>query len=148
MIIVREAGLADAYAMAELRARSIKDLCAADHRDDSAAIAAWVGPPDQFVRIMEYPDNVLLVAEIDGALAGLAGLYGDMVTLNYVDPNYRFRGVSKALMEATEARLRDGGVTLGRLRSTATALAFYRAQGWVETGPGTPDDGTPMEKRL
>lgn len=147
-MIIRAATPADALAMAELRYRSIRDLCGADHGDDPAAIAAWVGQQDKFVRIMEWPENVLLVAEIDGVLAGLAGLYGDMVTLNYVDPAYRFRGVSKGLMVAAETRLREGGVTLGRLRSTATALAFYRSIGWTETGPGTRDEGTPMEKPL
>lgn len=147
-MIVRPATPVDALGMAELRQRSIRELCRADHGDDPAAIAAWVGQPDKFVRIMEWPENVLLVAELDGTLAGLAGLHGDMVTLNYVDPAYRFRGVSKALMVAAEARLRDDGVTVGRLHSTATALPFYRSIGWIETGPGTRDEGTPMEKRL
>ncbi|MGB3335713.1 MAG: GNAT family N-acetyltransferase, partial [Devosia sp.] len=127
---------------------SIRQLCGADHQQDEVAIAAWVGGPDKFVRLLQRPEAVLVVAELDGALAGLAGFSGDSVTLNYVHPDFRFRGVSKALMREVEARLAAAGVAIGRLDSTHTALSFYRAIGWVETGVGSPDRGIPMTKRL
>lgn len=147
-MIIRAATLDDAAAMAELRQASIRQLCGADHHDDPAAIADWVGGPDKFVRLLQRSETTLIVAEIDGALAGLAGFSGDGVTLNYVHPQFRFRGVSKALMQEVEARLAAAGVMVGRLDSTVTALPFYRAIGWVETGTGSPGQGIAMRKRL
>lgn len=134
--------------MALLREASIRQLCSADHRDDPAVIAAWVGAPDKFVHLLGQPGTVLIVAELEGRMAGLAGLSGDTVTLNYVHPQFRFRGVSKALIGALEARLATAGVAVGRLNSTVTALPFYRSIGWAEVGDVSPDQGIPMQKRL
>jgi GNAT superfamily N-acetyltransferase len=147
-VIIRAATLADAKAMADLREASIRALCSADHHDDTGAVEAWIGPVDKFVHLLQRPEAVLIVAEVDAALAGLAGFSGDSVTLNYVHPHFRFRGVSKALMREVEARLFAAGVTVGRLNSTVTALPFYRSIGWVETGAGSPDQGIPMQKRF
>lgn len=147
-MLVREATLADADEMALLRACSIRQLCGADHGNLPSAMESWIGAPDKFLRLLQQGETTLLVVEIEGVLAGLGGIAGDVVTLNYVHPAYRFRGVSKALMQALEARLAQSGINLGRLRSTATAVRFYQSIGWVETGPGTANEGTPMEKRL
>lgn len=136
--------------MSLLRQASIRELCSADHNNDPSAIASWVGEPSpaKFIRLLQRADVTLIVAELDEQIAGLAGLAGDLVTLNYVHPAYRFRGVSKALMQALEARLVEQGIQFGRLYSTATALAFYRSIGWTEIGARDADRGYPMEKRL
>ena len=136
--------------MSLLRQASIRELCSADHNNDPAAIESWVGEPSpaKFIRLLQRADVKLIVAELDGQIAGLAGLASDLVTLNYVHPVYRFRGVSKALMQALEARLVEQGIQLGRLYSTATALPFYRSIGWIEIGAGDAEVGYPMEKRL
>jgi ribosomal protein S18 acetylase RimI-like enzyme len=81
-------------------------------------------------------------------LSGLAGFSGESVTLNYVHPEFRRRGVGKALMRAVEERLATNGVTIGRLHSTVTALAFYRSIGWIEAGTADAEGGIPMSKRL
>lgn len=147
-LIIREAVAADAAAMTRLRAASIGALCTADHHDNPAAIASWVGEPDKFDKLLAAGALRLLVAEIDGVMAGLAGWAGDRVALNYVNPGHRLGGVSKALMQVIEERMAADGVALGRLESTRTALQFYRAIGWVEHAGGTPETGYPMTKRL
>ena len=149
-MIIRAAGLPDAAAMSLLRAASVRHLCHADHHDDPAAIASWIGDhsPTKFIVLLQRQDVSLIVAEVDTEMVGLAGLSGDLVTLNYVHPAYRFQGVSKALMAALEQRMRDHGIGLGRLNSTATARRFYRSIGWSDAGAGTPEQGYPMEKRL
>ncbi|WEK04232.1 MAG: GNAT family N-acetyltransferase [Candidatus Devosia phytovorans] len=134
--------------MAELRRASIRDLCRADHAGDPAAIADWVGPNDKFTRLLEKPDIRLVVAEIDGTIAGLGGIQGDTVTLNYVHPDFRFRGVSKALMVTLEEMRVAAGVTTGRLHSSATALRFYHAIRSQDAGPFDPATGQPMTKRF
>ncbi|WP_244617249.1 GNAT family N-acetyltransferase [Pleomorphomonas diazotrophica] len=71
--------------------------------------------------------------------------------LNYVTPEARFRGISKAILRSLEAYLRDLVHTECRLTSTETAHAFYLAMGYGDAGE--PDlrrsvSGRPMHKLL
>jgi GNAT superfamily N-acetyltransferase len=72
--------------------------------------------------------------------------------LNYVSPDARFRGVSKALMRGLEARALELGVEACTLESTGTARRFYLSMGYNEAGPSTPGFGVglcyPMIKVL
>jgi GNAT superfamily N-acetyltransferase len=147
-VIIRPAVPEDAAAMTALRAASIRQLCSADHRDDPVEIADWIGPPDKFSRLLAMPTMTMVVAEVDGVMAGLGGFFGDTITLNYVHPDHRFQGVSKAIMADLEARLRASGVNQGRLNTTATALPFYRSIGWIALGEVDSDAGQPMSKSL
>ncbi len=67
-------------------------------------------------------------------------------------PEARFRGVSRALLAALEARARERGHEGCTLLSTETARRFYLANGYVEDGPGVGKFGTtsgyPMSKRF
>jgi GNAT superfamily N-acetyltransferase len=51
------------------------------------------------------------------------------ITLNYVAPEARFRGVSKALLRQLEADAKALGIAQSSLESTETALRFYRDLG-------------------
>lgn len=74
---------------------------------------------------------MLYVAETEGVLAGVAGMTtGGKITLNYVSPDFRFRGVSKALLAKLESRARELGLMQCHLESTKTAERFYRAAGF------------------
>ncbi len=55
------------------------------------------------------------------------------ITLNYVDPDVRFRGVSKALIFSMEENARTLGISECFLESTQTALRFYLALGYVKS---------------
>ena len=95
----------------------------------------------------------MLVAVEDGAILGVAAVTDDgEITLNYVSPDARFRGVSRALVAALEARASARGNTRCTLVSTETALRFYRSAGYVRDGPAQGNFGTsgsyPMSKRL
>jgi GNAT superfamily N-acetyltransferase len=58
-------------------------------------VTSWVARPDNFV----------LVAVENGTLLGVGSLTDSgEITLNYVSPDARFRGVSRALLGALEAR--------------------------------------------
>jgi predicted GNAT family acetyltransferase len=73
------------------------------------------------------------------------------ITLNYVSPDARFRGVSRALVHRLEARALERGNTRCTLSSTETARRFYRANGYMEDGEPTVVFGAaayPMTKRL
>ncbi|HEX3993849.1 MAG TPA: GNAT family N-acetyltransferase [Acetobacteraceae bacterium] len=61
---------------------------------------------------------------------------------NYVAPNARFRGASRALLAALEARAVERGNLRCTLFSTATAHRFYCARGYVDDGPPDRKFGT------
>ncbi len=151
MIHIRRAAPADASVMSSVLIDSITELCAADHKDDPAAIASWLSnkSPDRIAEWFENPANTLLVAQCDREVAAVGGFNASrMIILNYVSPNHRFAGVSKALLAAMEEALGPGEATLD---STLTARPFYLAAGWLEVGPPKAYrmvDGYPMRKML
>jgi GNAT superfamily N-acetyltransferase len=152
---VRPARPEDASAAAALMRASIIELCAADHRGDPDRIAGWLAnkTPEIVAGWFADPDAVARVAELDGRLAGVvaANRRSGVVLLNYVAPESRFRGVSRALLAAVEDALAAAGHREARLESTVTAEAFYRANGWRDAGapdPSGPIPGRPMIKAL
>lgn len=129
---------------------SITQLCEADHRGDPAVLSKWLSnKTPEGVRAMMVR-SPLLVAEIDGRLAAVGALGGNAVTLNYVSPEYRFRGVSRALLAEMERRLRASGVELVKLNSTRTARSFYLSAGYAPdpAAAGDPDADRCLCKRL
>lgn len=132
--MVRAAVPADAAAMSAVLIGSITSLCAADHGNRPESLSRWLAnkTPDGVLGWFAVPQNRLIVAERDGVLAAVGGFNtGREIILNYVSPAHRFAGVSKALLATMEAELGPGEA---HLSSTATALTFYRAMGWEETG--------------
>ena len=115
--------------------RSITELCEADHRNDGRFLARWLAN--------KTPENVrgwiagshVFVAEDDTGIVGIAALDGSgQLTLNYVAPEVRFRGVSKALLHAAERRALELGFASCALKSTKTARQFYLAAGYRDLG--------------
>lgn len=152
---IRAAREQDAEAACEAVRRSIAELCAADHRGDAVTLALWLAnkTPDNMRRWIRGPRSHVLVAVLDGRIAGAGSiLETGRVVLNYVSPDARLRGVSKALLAGLEARATVLGLCECTLDSTATARRFYLAQGYRETGPPVPGFGIsvgyPMAKLL
>ncbi len=152
---VRLAEPADAGAMSKVLVASISELCAADHGGRPEAIANWTRnkTPESVRGWLENAANRLFVAEEDGVILGVGGwnAAGEII-LNYVSPDARFRGVSRAILAALEDAMRKSGVTDARLDSTATARRFYRDAGWQEGQGGSSCSHSvpcyPMTKRL
>lgn len=152
-ISVRRAGEADISEMSAVMIASITELCAADHQNDPARIADWTRnkTPDGVRAMLTNPDLSIFVAEQGGAIAGVGGINGEIVALNYVAPAHRFRGVSKALLEGMEAELKARGHSTIRLMSSATAYQFYARTGWIDAGQPGQDyssSGRQMYKAL
>src|SRR6267378_3897521 len=150
---IRAATPEDAPAACQVMRRSIAELCVADHQNDEAILTRWLGnkTPEIFVSWIRQPDNSLLVAAEGGNILAVGSVTdAGQITLNYVSPDARFRGVSRALLGALEARAVERGNTRCTLISTATARRFYRAAGYVEDGPPQGKFGTtgsyPMSK--
>jgi GNAT superfamily N-acetyltransferase len=144
-MIIRDATPDDAdEACAVLRA-SIAELCAADHRDDPAILDRWLAnkTPENVAAWADGVGRSLLIATENGAILAVGGVRdAGEITLNYVAPWARFRGVSSALLAALEARAAERGAARVALLSTETAHSFYLARGYVDEGPMVGKFGT------
>lgn len=154
-LTVRDATSDDALAACEVMRRSIAELCAADHGNDPAILSRWLGnkTPEKFNEWIAQPDSSLLVAVEDDRILAVGSVTdGGQITLNYVSPDARFRGVSRAMLGALERRAAERGCAICTLNSTETARRFYLASGYRETGRPAGQFGTstgyPMSKTL
>lgn len=153
---IRDAVSDDASAACEVMRRSITELCASDHGNDPIILAQWLSnkTPEIF-RSWIRPGNSVMVAidtETDDIL-GVGCVTDDgEITLNYVSPDARLRGVSTMLLAELENRALERGNTTCRLDSTETAHRFYHDRGYSVTGPAGRKFGTtsgyPMSKQL
>jgi ribosomal protein S18 acetylase RimI-like enzyme len=85
---------------------------------------------------------LLVAAEDDRILAVGCVTNSGEITLNYVSPDARFRGVSSVLLTELEARAVARGNAECTLESTETARRFYRNRGYVELNSRTAKFGT------
>jgi GNAT superfamily N-acetyltransferase len=152
---IRDATPDDAEAACDVLRRSISELCVADHGNDPAILNAWLGNkrPGIVAAWARQPGNSLLVAVEDDAIVAVGSVSdAGEITLNYVAPDARFRGVSRAMLGALEARAAERGNARCTLTSTETAHRFYRSAGYVDDGAPTGNFGTasayPMSRSL
>jgi len=86
------------------------------------------------------PDSFVFVATDRATLVGVAAVRRNgLITLNYVSPDVRFKGVSKALLQRLEEQAVACGNTTCRLASTQTARRCYQSAGFRDapTAPGS-----------
>ena len=151
-IVVRDALPEDAEPGTTVIRRSIAELCLADHKNDPAHLNEWLSnkTPEHFRAWRTQVGNSLLVAVGEGNILGVGAVTdAGQITLLYVSPAARFRGVSKALLVALEQRAASRGSTACTLRSSETARRFYLSSGYVDAGLNEgPRRGYPMRKDL
>lgn len=151
-LVVRRARLDDAAEAAAVLRASIADLCAVDHGNEPEILAKWLAnKTPRHVRSWIESGGRVLVAEAGGRIVGVGAAVRDKISLNYVLPEARFRGVSKALLSALETELRAAGHTRITLLSTGTAYRFYRSAGYADAGEPQSHRGItclPMSKDL
>nr|WP_246215884.1 GNAT family N-acetyltransferase [Microvirga makkahensis] len=115
--------------------RSIQDLCHADHSGNAAKLADWLSnkTPENVAAWISHPQSHVFVAAEGETILGVAAMTAaGEITLNYVAPDARFRGVSKALIERLEVQARELGLDRCTLNSTETARQFYLSLGYQE----------------
>jgi GNAT superfamily N-acetyltransferase len=152
---IRNATVEDAEAACLVMRRSIAELCVADHGKDEAILTRWLGnkTPEVFLSWIAQPGNSVLVAIEDGVILAVGAVTdAGEITLNHVSPDARFRGISRGLLRAIEARAVERGNARCTLTSTETARRFYLADGYAEDGPPVGNFGTgsgyPMSRVL
>src|SRR5260370_11974189 len=125
---MRDAVPADAQAACEVLRRSIVELCVADHRNDPAILKRWLAnkTPEIVASWIAQPGSSLLVAVEEKTILAV-GAVSDTgeISLNYVSPDARFRGVSRAILRALETRAVARGNARCTLLSSETARRFY-----------------------
>lgn len=154
-MLIRRAPPDEAAEICDVLRRSIAELCGADHHDDPAILRRWLANKNP--KIVEgwiaHPDNFVLVAvEEETVLAVGIVRHDGEITCNYVSPDARFRGVSKAMLAQLEVTARDHGNDVCHLISTETAHRLYLSAGYEDCGVPQGKFGTtssfPMLKRL
>ena len=150
---VRDACEQDAEQACSVVRRSIVELCSVDHRGDRGTLDLWLANKTAAnMRRWIREHRVLVAADADAILGVAAMTSSGEIMLNYVSPDARFRGVSKALVRGLEVRAANLGIERLTLKSTATAVRFYRSIGYTESGAPLQgfgiSMGQPMQKRL
>src|SRR3954453_12992671 len=134
---IRDALPTDAAAACEVLRRSIAELCVADHGNDPTLLQRWLSnkTPEIFASWLARPHHSLLVAGEPNALLAVGAVDDEgEITLNYVSPSARFRGVSRAMLAALETRAAERGNSHCTLFSTKTAHRFYHSCGYIDAG--------------
>ena len=154
-MIIRDARPADADKACRVMRASITELCIADHNNNPDILGRWLAnkTPANVAAWADDSGSSLLVAVESNDMLAVGGVKDDgEITLNYVAPAARFRGVSAAMLWALEARATERGAVRATLLSTETAHRFYLARGYRDIGPSLGKFGTaasyPMTKAL
>ena len=137
---IRAARPTDAAEVCAVLRRSITELCYADHRNDPAILEKWLANKTlaNVTSWIENPHGYMFLAVENGAVAGVASITSTgEITLNYVSPVARFRGVSKSLLARLEAQAVELGHSRCTLTSTVTARRLYQSAGYLDDGPPT-----------
>ena len=133
-VTIRKAAEADAAPACDLVRRSIKELCLEDHANDPLTLEGWLcnKTPENMAYWITNPGTHVFIAERDGQMAGVGAVtdYGEIL-LAYVDPGFRFKGVTHALLKAMEDQCRGGIVERMSLTTTETARPFFLGRGYV-----------------
>ena len=154
-VAIRDAAPEDAGTACHVLRESISRLCVADHCDDPAVLNAWLAnktPEIVAAWAVQKRSSLLLAVQGDAVLGVGSVTDAGEITLNYVAPVARFRGVSRALLKALEARAVERGNSRCTLTSTETAHRFYQSAGYRDEGAPTGKFGTssgyPMSKEI
>jgi GNAT superfamily N-acetyltransferase len=152
---IRDAAPDDAVAACHVLRESIARLCVADHRNDPVILNAWLAnktPEIVAAWAAQKGNSLLLAVEGDAILAVGSVTDAGEITLNYVAPDARFRGVSRVLLKALEARAVERGNKRCTLTSSETAHRLYQSAGYLDDGAPTGKFGTntgyPMSKEM
>ncbi len=91
------------------------------------------------------------VARSGVPIVGTANRRASLIGTVYVRPDAQRSGVGSALMDAAEADARAAGWSVVEVLSVPSAIGFYRARGYEETGLTMPSADlvlTEMSRRL
>ncbi len=123
---IREAHIEEAEEACAVIRYSITDLCHADHQGDAPTLSLWLANKTTENMRRWIVQTYVFVAAEQGQILGVGAVNGSgEITLNYVSPDARFRGISKALLQRLELQASYLGIRNIILQSSLTALRFH-----------------------
>ena len=150
---VRDAQMKDADEACLVFRRSITELCHCEHLGDASTLAMWFAKKTgENMRRWINQNHVFVAIEGKAIIAvGAISNFGEIM-LNYVSPDARFRGVSKALIERLETIASELELPVVTLQSSATTRKLYLSAGYRENALPVKGFGVtfgyPMAKQL
>jgi len=107
-----------------------------DFADRQKEREGWAASRDQFKLYLEHDPDGCFVATVDDQPVGMvtttcfgpSGWIGNLI----VEPDFRSRGIGRALMEHGLDRLRERGTTTVRLEGDPPGIPLYRKLGFVD----------------
>ncbi len=110
---------------------------------------------ESFLSSLQNPQNLYLVAELDGIILGYCGLWGIVgegeITNVAVNRKYRNQGVGEALLTELIRQARNMDITAFTLevrQSNLSAIHLYHKLGFVETAVRKNYYEAPIEDAL
>ena len=93
---------------------------------------------ENFARRIKQEASIIVVAEIDGKIAGFGevSLQEDELTALYVNPDFKRQGVGTAIARNLESRAKQSGSKYLKLHSSLTAESFYKRNGFQREREG------------
>jgi GNAT superfamily N-acetyltransferase len=133
--VIRAAEPRDAAAMSEVLRRSIIELCVHDHQNDPKRLSDWLAnkTPEHVESWIVDPAIRMFVAAADGTILAVGSMRtSGEILLNYVSPDGRLQGISRAMLDTLERTARQHGCRRVTLTSTFTAHDFYLGAGYTD----------------
>ncbi len=121
----------------EVLIRSIKEICAPDYNNDEKILSEWLEnkTPKNIREWIESPSNYSVVASTDeGNIVGFALITNNEVMLNYILPEYLYKGIGKLMLISLETYALEQGHTTISAKSSITAKEFYVRNGFISSG--------------
>lgn len=132
---IRQATMADAEAIWQLRQQSILSLCHADYTQEE--LAAWIALSPLERQQVSLQKHRTFIAEQNGEMIGYvrwSPATNELCSI-FVDPDHVRQGVATTLMATACADAIDQGVSAFWLDASLTAVPFYKADGWTILKP-------------
>ncbi len=126
-VVVRSGRAEDGPALAEVFHAAVQEAEAYSE----AERAAWspaVPTVEAWTKRLQGLD--IVVAEVDGQVAGFMGLKGDVLDFAYVHPAFARKGAGGALYAVVEGRARSVGLSQLRTEASLVAEPFFVRHGW------------------
>ena len=136
----------DARNIAKLRYRAIHEIASNDYPEKilntwgrSLSEEELAKREENFNRRIKQEENIIVVAEIQGIIAGFGevNLRENELTGLYVNPDFKRQGVGTAIARDLELRAKQSGLKSLKLHSSLTAESFYKRNGFKREKEGT-----------
>ncbi|NQY25064.1 MAG: GNAT family N-acetyltransferase [Campylobacteraceae bacterium] len=156
MFEILSAKVKDANKICSLLRRSISEVCASDYGYNEQVLEEWLA--NKTIKNVRYWINhthrsSFICMNENNEIVGfcLLDISGEIL-LNYVLPEYLYKGVGKLLLEAMEQDLLNHKIFNVRVISSITAKSFYERNGYIKNGKaslvGEIEGDFPLIKKL